>query len=362
MKPLLNLLILCLSVFTNLIFGQSNTPQNIHHTILNDKIEIFYDMPVNKDSLRISVLFHKKSDPKFKYTPANKFLKGDFGVGIFSGSNKKISWDWKNEPANLFTGSGFYFEIIASKYSKNKTNELKPKTKVKDINTVPIEIVNSPVSNDCTINIAGQLWMTKNLDVDHYRNGDLIPQVQNMEQWCALKTGAWCYYNNDPANEKAYGKLYNWYAINDPRGLAPEGFHIPDYYEGVRLVEYLGGYVVPNNAGSDFWEKDSVENYVMLNSIDNNKYQKSGFAAQPAGARESSAGLFDGAFNVNDGGTFTFWTTDISYPYLTTPDFNQEGGWSVLFYFNKSKVPDGIICLGIPKNTGISVRCVKTNK
>lgn len=75
------------------------------------------------------------------------------------------------------------------------------------------------------VKIGDQIWMTQNLDVDKFRNGDPIPEVTKAEE--CNKTDdegkpAWCYYNNDPANGKKYGKLYNWHAVNDPRGLAPE--------------------------------------------------------------------------------------------------------------------------------------------
>lgn len=75
------------------------------------------------------------------------------------------------------------------------------------------------------------IWAERHLDVTRYRNGDLIPEVQDPSEWSKLTTGAWCYYNNDPENGKKYGKLYNEYAINDPRGLAPIGYHITSNYE-----------------------------------------------------------------------------------------------------------------------------------
>ncbi len=80
-----------------------------------------------------------------------------------------------------------------------------------------------------TVKIGIQVWSAENLNVDHYRNGDIIPEVQDADEWLKLTTGAWCYYNNSIENGKKYGKLYNWYAVNDPRGLAPEGWHIPTF-------------------------------------------------------------------------------------------------------------------------------------
>lgn len=87
----------------------------------------------------------------------------------------------------------------------------------------------------------GQAWMQKNLNVSHYRNGDIIPQVTDPTQWYDLTTGAWCYYNNDPAMGVIYGKLYNWYAVNDSRGLAPTGYHVPSDTEWTSLETCLGG-------------------------------------------------------------------------------------------------------------------------
>lgn len=100
------------------------------------------------------------------------------------------------------------------------------------------------LSNAQTVTIGTQVWMTKNLDVATFRNGDPIPEAKTNEEWKKAgenKQPAWCYYNNDPANGAKYGKLYNWYAVNDPRGLAPIGYHIPSVVEWTIIVEYLGG-------------------------------------------------------------------------------------------------------------------------
>jgi hypothetical protein len=83
----------------------------------------------------------------------------------------------------------------------------------------------------------GKEWMTENLSVSFYRNGDTIPYVEDPVAWSNLTTGAWTYYNNDYQYGRVFGKLYNWYAVNDSRGLAPEGWRIPNEEEhfGLRL-------------------------------------------------------------------------------------------------------------------------------
>jgi uncharacterized protein (TIGR02145 family) len=94
------------------------------------------------------------------------------------------------------------------------------------------------------VTIGEQVWMAENLDIDKFRNGDPIPQVTTkVEMENANKNGqpAWCYYDFDEKKGGGYGKLYNWYAVNDPRGLAPEGWHVPQYYEWFELYSYLGG-------------------------------------------------------------------------------------------------------------------------
>src|SRR5688572_21874913 len=78
-----------------------------------------------------------------------------------------------------------------------------------------------------TVTIGDQVWMAENLKVTHYKNGDAIAVVSSDTAWSHLLSGAYCHYNNDINNTAAYGKLYNWYAINDSRGIAPEGWHIP---------------------------------------------------------------------------------------------------------------------------------------
>ncbi|MFH1009252.1 MAG: fibrobacter succinogenes major paralogous domain-containing protein [Candidatus Latescibacterota bacterium] len=91
-----------------------------------------------------------------------------------------------------------------------------------------------------TVIIGEQVWVAQNLKVSAFRNGDPIPEAKTDEEWqCAGKTKepAWCYNENDPENDREYGKLYNWFAVTDPRGIAPEGYHIPSKKEFKELLK-----------------------------------------------------------------------------------------------------------------------------
>jgi uncharacterized protein (TIGR02145 family) len=95
------------------------------------------------------------------------------------------------------------------------------------------------------IKVGNQIWMAENLNVVNFSNGNPIPQAQSDEEWvkaCEEGRPAWCYfyseYNNHENAEEEYGILYNWYAVIDPRGLAPKGWHTPTLEEWVQLERH----------------------------------------------------------------------------------------------------------------------------
>ena len=140
-----------------------------------------------------------------------------------------------------------------------------------------------------TVVIGTQKWSSKNLDVSTYRNGDPIPQVTGSSQWSSLTTGAWCWYNNDSATFAAtYGKLYNWYAVNDPRGLAPRGWHVPTDAEWNKMTKFLDPSLdttAINWAGSNIGgilKETGTSHWASPNTGANNS---SGFTALPGGNR-----------------------------------------------------------------------------
>ena len=172
-----------------------------------------------------------------------------------------------------------------------------------------------------TIVIGTQQWARLNLDVVTYRNGDIIPQVTDEATWNSLTTGAWCYYNNDPANAK-YGKLYNWYAVNDPRGLAPTGWHIPTNAEWGILIDKLNSYpgVLTNKlkaVGADWQSNTSATN-------------ESGFTGLPGGTR--SIGGFNRLGQIGmwwSSGTCAYAYMEYTSSNLSRSGSNSEFGISV---------------------------------
>ena len=134
-----------------------------------------------------------------------------------------------------------------------------------------------------TVKIGLQEWSAENLNVTHYRNGDAIPHVQDAIEWSKLKTGAWCWYENSTENGKTYGRLYNWYAVNDPRGLAPEGWHVSTDNDWQQLVEYLGDWMTAGQKlkGKSGWFKER------------NGTDESGFNAIPGGIRDNDGSFYD---------------------------------------------------------------------
>jgi uncharacterized protein (TIGR02145 family) len=127
-----------------------------------------------------------------------------------------------------------------------------------------------------SVTIGTQTWIVENLKVTHYRNGDPIPNVRDVTIWDTLTTGAYCDYDNNARNAKIYGRLYNWYAVNDSRNLAPAGWHIATETEFRELIAYLGGEDV---AGAKLKESGTLH----WRSPNINAVNESGFTALPGG-------------------------------------------------------------------------------
>lgn len=179
--------------------------------------------------------------------------------------------------------------------------------------------------------IGSQIWIQQNLNVSHYKNGDEIPQVTNFLEWKNLKTGAWCYYNNDPNRGKTYGKLYNWYAVNDPRGLAPKGYKISSKNDYDILIDFLGGKSIA--AGK-------MKSTNLWHSPNTGGTNSSLFSALPGGLLDQN----DNFSYIGDNG---FWWT-------STENNESDANFIFLtFLFEKTQSSSQ------EKRYGLSVRCLK---
>ncbi len=184
-----------------------------------------------------------------------------------------------------------------------------------------------------TIKLGNQEWMASNLNTGHFRNGDVVPEVKTLEAWKAALAAhkpACCYFKNENANGKEYGRLYNWYAITDPRGLAPKGWHIPSDKEWISLADQFGGKDV---AGKKL---KSASGW----SYSGNGKNESGFNAMPGGFRDDGGGF------GYMGQAATWWTS--------TEKNAATAGSALLAHSNTLvSMEPGV------KGEGRSVRCVK---
>lgn len=129
-----------------------------------------------------------------------------------------------------------------------------------------------------TVQIGTQCWIQSNLKASRYRNGDTIVNAKGHSNWYSARIGAWCNYNDDATKDSLFGKLYNWYAVSDSRGLCPTGWHVPSEAEWTTLIDYLGGEAEAGDKmkGIAGWESPNMGD---LNS--------SGFTGLPGGRRYS---------------------------------------------------------------------------
>lgn len=185
------------------------------------------------------------------------------------------------------------------------------------------------------ITIGAQKWMIENLKTTKYSNGDPIPNVSDQGEWYILKTGAYCNFRNNPDTAIIYGRLYNWYAVNDSRKLAPSGWHVATDSDWIRLINYVGGF---NIAG----EKLKEAGYLHWKPTHSNNYatNETGFTALPGGIRA------DAQFG-EVGYSSTWWTAT---------EYNAGHSISVGMSSENNTIGLSGFC---SKRSGNYIRCIK---
>jgi uncharacterized protein (TIGR02145 family) len=221
----------------------------------------------------------------------------------------------------------YIFLVSISSCKKDNNNNSNPAT---------VTDIDGNVYN--TITIGTQVWMKENLKTTRYRNGDPILTGLSDNEWTTTSSGHYAIFHytvieDTLANNAVYGKLYNWFAVSDPRNIAPVGWHVPSKSEWNVLVNYLGGTDVAGDKMKEAGQVHWVANTTATNS--------SGFTGLPGGGRSS----YDGTFVL---------INQTGYWWSSTPD-NTFNTWVIDMgaSFTNLFIDSG------DKHLGASVRCIK---
>lgn len=254
-----------------------------------------------------------------------------FSFGNMSGQTKSVQTTSKSsqtQTKSAQTTSKSTTTKAKSTQTKPKSVQTKPKTSQKSPKAEPVKKAIDPT----IVTIGKQNWSKANLNVSTFRNGDSIPEARTNQEWVAAGAAgkpAWSYYNNDPSNGPKYGKLYNWYAVNDPRELAPEGWSLANDADWAELVHFLGGQAA---AGTKMKTTAGwTDGY--------NGTNESGFGGFPSGYR-----VENGSF-LNLGSIGTWWGPEESKTLEAVDHYLARSG-SLTRGSN-------------PKQRGESVRCLR---
>jgi uncharacterized protein (TIGR02145 family) len=253
-------------------------------------------------------------------------------------SSAVVQFQQANYPTGTFGPTNFALVTVYNTSPDQKNIVIVSETPIQLLSDLNIENAETFTDIDGnlykTVKINNQIWMAENLYVNRFCNGEPIPEARSNEEWSEAhqhEKPACCYYNNDPETGKIYGHLYNWFAIKDSRGLAPEGWHIPTDEEWQKLVSYLGG---NSSAGGKMKESGTI----YWRSPNTGATNDSRFFALPGGHRET-------------GGSFRFLNY-MAFFYCANGDFDK---YSYSLNYNSS----AITRYDYWYINGFSVRCVK---
>ncbi len=226
-------------------------------------------------------------------------------------------------------------ELVKTKEIVKSNRIEKPNEPVSTIptNQKPFRIKDVEGNIYQTIQIGTQVWMTENLKTTKFRNGEQIPNIIHRADWKALSSEAYCWYNNDETNKSTYGALYNWYAVNDIRNIAPIGWHVASDEEWTKLILYLQGV---NVAGGKLKETGLIH----WTSPNTGATNSSGYIALPGGCCSN-----DGSFD--DLGNLGYW--------WTSSEIDPKSAWRIYLYYGLSNINR----YSGNKQYGFSVRCIR---
>ena len=194
-----------------------------------------------------------------------------------------------------------------------------------------------------TVKIGNQTWMVENLKTTHFRDNSEINLSENT--WSNITDPSYCWFFNNQAYKDTYGALYNWYAVNDPRGIAPEGWHVATYADWDTLIAYLGGDA--SSAGIKLKEAGNAHWTVSAGISSDNS---SGFTALPGGYRRHDNSNF-----AQNGNYSHFWTSGEDQANGTVAYIRLDYNSNVFNYLTQPYLFNNFES----KSFGFSVRCVK---
>jgi uncharacterized protein (TIGR02145 family) len=268
------------------------------------------------------------------------YIKSDYFV-LMSNFWNELGFSWNfNDTKDFYEGRGFSVRCVGEDKPQTIINSVATSNNENiSANTVVEELESfNDAANYDKITIGPQVWMSKNLNANKFRDGEPIPHAKNAEEWQKAvneKKPAWCYYDFDSKNGEKYGKLYNWYAVNDPRGLAPLGWHVATKIEWTSLINYLGG------RNSACIKMNSTSGWDSYEGKTGNGTNESGFSALPGGYR-SHYGNFN---RINKSGEW--WSS-------TSWSINDNNAYYFGSFYT-GYVEERVYL----KEAGLSVRCVK---
>ena len=311
-----NKLIFVISI--TFLFAQAPNVSNVifaQRTDGSGLVDIYYDLSDTDDD-SLSVTLEVSNDAGSTWDFSCTEISGEVGANIQPGTAKQIVWDFGAEHSNIYS------------------NQIIVRITADEANTISGFCVDIDGNEYATVIIGNQVWMSENLKVTKYRDGTAIPTGLSNSEWENTTSGAYAVYDNNETHADTYGYLYNWYAVDDSRNIAPDGWHVPTDDEWTTLTDYLGGTSVAGGkmkeTGTSHW-----------NSPNTGATNESGFTAFPGGYRYGSNGYY------NDVGSYGyFWSS--SEPH-------SSNAWERKLYYDDS----GVNRVNTIKKRGFSVRCVR---
>ena len=311
-----NKLIFVISI--TFLFAQAPNVSNVifaQRTDGSGLVDIYYDLSdTDDDSLSVTLKVSNDAGSTWGFSCTE--ISGEVGANIQPGTAKQIVWDFGAEHSNIYS------------------NQIIVRITADEANTISGFCVDIDGNEYATVIIGNQVWMSENLKVTKYRDGTAIPTGLSNSEWENTTSGAYAVYDNNETHADTYGYLYNWYAVDDSRNIAPDGWHVPTDDEWTTLTDYLGGTSVAGGkmkeTGTSHW-----------NSPNTGATNESGFTAFPGGYRSSSSG------NYNSIGSYGF--------FWSSSEGNSSNAWRRILYYNNS----GVYRHNYNKNYGFSVRCVR---